>query len=273
MQSVYFKALIPTSIMALIMCGIQFLGPLDFWIDWYVQPKTLGNYCEVQRLELIFREPISSWSNLIYWYLGWILLLETKTRVPTNFLYANNGYIWYWGVLYLFMGSASWFFHASVSSIALAFDMGGVYISFLLPFILNVHRIANYTSGNGARKSVKLMLVLIIFAVVVGGTLGYWEDSFPSAPVVLFGLILNTAIFVFIEQKWTTGGSRRYLWIALFLVLCAATCWCVDKFRVLCDPAGWIHGHAAWHILMSIGAFHLYLYYKSEGKNDLPSIK
>jgi|GEM_PF-7016595 len=259
------KAIFPTLFMGLIMCCIQLLSPLNFWIDWYVQPQTLGNYCEQQLLDAVFREPISSWSNLIYWYLGWWILFDPKSQHSTNFLYSNNGYIWYWGVLYLFMGTASWFFHASIASIALAFDMGGVYISFLLPFILNLHRILNYSSGNPAEKSTTLMCGLPLFAVTVGGTLGYLEDSFNSIPVVLFGLVLNVVMFVYIEMKWTTYANTRYLWIALILILCAAFSWCADKFRLVCDADGWIHGHAVWHVLMSVGAFQMYRYLKSEG--------
>ncbi len=267
-NNVHIKALFPTAIMALIMCCIQFFGPLNFWLEWYVQPKTMGNYCEVQALEAIFREPISSWSNLIYWYLGWWILLDTKSKTPTNFLFNNKGYIWYWGLLYLFMGTSSWFFHASVSSIALAFDMSGVYISFLLPLILNAHRFSNYSRGNPIRKSVLSMVSLILTSIIIGGSLGYWEDSFNAIPALLIGLTINVVLFIYIERKWTTHANHRYLWMSIVLILGATFSWCVDKFRVLCDPAGWIHGHAAWHILMSIAAFQLYLYYKSEGEND-----
>lgn len=265
--SVLKKAVLPTVLMALVMLCIQFFAPLNFWIDWYMQPETVGYYCEQQTMNLIFREPISSWSNIMYWYLGWLILLDNKTAPHSNFLYANPGYIWYWGALYLFMGAASWFFHASVSSIALGFDMGGVYISFLLPFILNVHRLSSYSKGNPALKSNYLLVGLILFAVVVGGTLGYWEDSFNAVPALLIGLFANTALFIYIEKKWTTHSNKRYLWIAIFLITFAAFSWCIDRFKVLCDPAGWIHGHALWHLLMSVAAFQLYLYYKSEGEN------
>ena len=263
------KAIFPTAIMAIVMCCIQLFAPYNFWANWYMQPKTIGHYCEQQLMDLIFREPISSWSNIMYWYLGSLILFDNKTASPSNFLSANKGYIWYWGVLYLFMGAASWFFHASVSSIALGFDMGGVYISFFLPFILNLHRISNYSKGNPARKSSNLMVGFILFAVVFGGTLGYWEDSFASAPALVFGLFVNIILFVYIERKWTTNANKRYLWIAIFLIFWAAFSWIVDRYKVLCDPVGWIHGHAAWHILMSIAAFQLYLYYKSEGTHEL----
>lgn len=266
-QSVLIKAIFPTAVMAVVMCFIQLFAPLNFWANWYMQPETLGYYCEQQTLNMIFREPISSWSNIMYWYLGWLILLDNKTAPHSNFLYANPGYIWYWGLLYLFMGGASWFFHASVSSIALGFDMGGVYISFLLPFILNVHRFKSYSRGNPAYQSKNLMVGLILFAVVFGGTLGYWEDSFSAVPALLIGLFVNTALFLYIERKWTTNANKRYLWIAIFLIFWAAFAWIVDRLKVLCDPIGWIHGHAAWHILMSIAAFQLYLYYKSEGSS------
>ncbi|MFC7597123.1 hypothetical protein ACFQU3_17530 [Terrabacter sp. GCM10028922] len=45
------------------------------------------------------------------------------------------------------------------------------------------------------------------------------------------------------------AAAAAWLHLGLGLLLTAYVLWVLDQWSILCDPASWLQGHAAWHVL------------------------
>ena len=53
----------------------------------------------------------------------------------------------------------------------------------------------------------------------------------------------------------------RSYWLGLALLAAAALCSLLDVTRVACDPASWLQGHAAWHVLSALALLAFFRFY------------
>ncbi len=263
------KALFPTLLMAFLLVFLQHFAPSNFWQGWYIQANSFDYYCELVKPVSFFREPISAWSNLIYWYFGWWILLDLKTPLQGSLFTANPWYRIFFGVVFLFMFGGSLFFHASMTSVSIAVDMSGVYAFCLLPVFLSLHRWYNFkTYGRSDVGSSVFVLLTLMLVIGIAGVLGFWEDSFNSIPVLIFALFLNGLLIGLTEWRFSSSSEEKSMvkWVFISLVsfALAAVAWIVDRYRVYCEPEGWLHGHAFWHVFAGVAVFCLFLYFRGE---------
>lgn len=251
-----------------IMLGIW--GALDFYLDAQIwegmkisQSAIKVEYCEFNHPDRLFHQPVNTYSNLIYFFLGLIVLqwgikdLKTKSSGIQNSI-ARLPYISILAgicLMYLSIGSA--FFHASMTYLGQRVDMNGTYgITFVLIAIGLLNCFLRKEISNATQLSITLLLVLIIlFFYVIAPQLSS-AILLPAMFLILLILVF-TNFFQYHKQKYLSLGILGFI-----LLLFAIQVRTADVQKINCDPFSIWQGHALWHFLTAISSFVTYSFFR-----------
>ncbi len=225
-------------------------------------------YCEAARPGPI-AQPANTWSVLpriaaalgLAWYSGRTRRRRERSsaKITTPF-YAT---LFCCALLFLAIGSA--LFHASLTNWGGVVDMLGMFlwIDFLLCYDL-----ASIYQWSRLRF---LLTYLIMTAVLVAPRLISGPIGVPMFAVVFAAwLFLQLAIVVPTRVPGPRAAASiqrdpRWLWAAMAANVAGFAIWSGSHVGgLLCRPDSLWQGHAAWHVLNTLGAALLYPYLRSE---------
>lgn len=243
------------------VCAIvAYLGSINYaWTAW--QPATClpdRCFCEAIR-PAVFRQPSNTWSSLGFVLAGLVVMRlgfneATPAATRSNLLMQHRGLIGLFSLALVLIGVGSAFYHASLSFYGQFVDVFGMYLIATFMVMYSLARMYG---------RVRLMIVLYL---VVNLALIFLLLYVPTLRRYAFGfwLLLGLGLEYRYTRQTHVQINLKPLQHGLVYMALAFGIWLLDISKTVCFAASWLQGHAVWHILGAISAFHLYLYYRSE---------
>lgn len=220
-------------------------------------------YCEFNHPERLFHQPVNTYSNLIYFFYGLVVMqlgwrdskgysnpkANTVQKFPllTMLLAAN--------FIYLSFGSG--FFHSSLTWIGQRIDMNATYgLTLSLICIGLVQVLVKSKLSN----QIQIRLVAAMLLIIAG--------FFPlalqiSSSILLPSLFLFLLIIGFLNYFQYPSQRIPLLGILSFALLAIAIqIRTMDVAKINCDPLSIWQGHALWHFLTASSSLCMYLYFR-----------
>jgi hypothetical protein len=236
-----------------------------------------GNcYCEEIRWDALVKQPVNTWSNLIYVAFGLLILWHIDAHpVPdagdeTHAFHKMSGYGFAYGLVTISIGFGSFYFHGTLTAVGNWLDLMAMYAFILFVPIYTLSRVF----GWGPRLFTGTYVGILVLTAVLG--------IYPFVARIAFGTFVTLAFLTEItiavvgKQQQRPGArrlarmhvvERRFAYViwAVIFFLGAYAIWLPSRTgRVLCDPASFWQGHALWHFLNAASTWFLYLYFRSE---------
>ena len=215
------------------------------------------------------RQPVNTWSDLgfvaaglvIFYMLGAARLSGTAEQNP---LQTTSFYSVIYGLLVIFLGPGSMFYHASVKKWGGWLDNMSMvgWTAFLLVYVI----------ARGAKLEDWIAALIWVIVVAVSGAIIWFVEG--SGKFIFGGMVAVWGVLeIILLIVQATGhdlmGLHRAEWV--WLVLAAASfglailIWTQSKDgKPWCHPHSWAQGHAVWHFLSALSAFLIFLYLRSE---------
>ncbi len=241
----------------------------NLWADWTAAGGNAFQYCELNRMDQLIRQPANTWSNFGYFLVGLFAitigvhdLKYAERRASNNFLVRYPLFSLMFGLsaIYVFVGS--FLFHASLTHTFQHLDQAGLYSVIVMVLTFNLYKIFPVIRLKGQYKSSHglLMAFAVAFNYLIFTRLWLININvlFPVLILVAFVTSLYYLLFVSKEHYYT-----KYLWSAFIILLLTAVVWILDRTNVVCNPTSIFQGHALWHLFTAASMLIIYLYYRT----------
>jgi len=263
------NALLGTGLLFGVALSLDSLFDSSVWMGMLVSKSAITvEYCEFNHPERLFHQPINTYSNLIYFFYGLIVLqlaLEDIKLVGVQGVNSvrNSPYLSILlaaNFIYLSFGSA--FFHASLTWIGQRVDMNATYgLTLSLICIGMVQVLVKKELSKQMQVGLVLGMLLLIAAFL---PLALQIPSAILLPSLFLGLLL-LGIGNFVQYR----SQRSPLLLVLSFVLLASAIQVrtLDVAKVNCDPLSIWQGHALWHFLTATSSLCMYFYFRRVKKS------
>lgn len=258
------NALLGTGILFGFELSLDSLFDSSVWTGMLVSQSAITvEYCEFNHPERLFHQPINTYSNLIYFFYGLVVIqLATKDLKFFSVREANSVRNFpYLSVLlaanfiYLSFGSA--FFHASLTWIGQRVDMNATYgLTLSLICIGMVQVLVKKELSKQMQVGLVLGMLLLIAAFLPLALQISSAILLPSLFLVL--LLLGIGNFV----QYSSQRSPLLLILSFVLLAIAIQVRTLDVAKVNCDPLSIWQGHALWHFLTATSSLCMYFYFR-----------
>jgi hypothetical protein len=256
------------------LAAFVFMGmDAQLWNGLDLANAALDNeYCEHNRMADFIRQPMNSWSNLCYFFLGtwtmaWAVMdHRVPTDQPSQFSAPNPQRrfpaltLW---ISLMLMGLCfgSFFFHASLTRVGQHWDMTFTYALSLGLVVMAGHRLA---VGLGMKENAAIrsgwLLLAMALAVVVYLIKWHLNGKIVLPLMILTGVGLLLAVYIRERKKF----KGWFLLAGLLSIILASIFRTVDVAKTGCEPAGWMQLHALWHVCTGLAAFFFLIFLRSE---------
>ena len=240
----------------------------SFWSGMQIsQSAVTVEYCEFNQVDRFFHQPINTYSNLAYFFLG-ILVLGIAGQDARNGGESGRNRLADFPLLsalmggcmvYLSVGSA--FFHASMTYVGQRVDMNGTYAVLLTLVGIAVYHILPGLSLSPTQKTGWVLSVVGLIVVFIW--VAQWLSSarlVPALLLVLYGLMMIN------YAQFRKERSLVVALLSLVLIIIAIRIRTLDVQKVNCDPHSMLQGHALWHGLTALSSFCSYLFFRFRGQ-------
>lgn len=249
----------PFSVFFIILAIAAALSSIDYsWSNWKPASCMPDNcFCEIIHPGAI-AQPANAWSSFGFVLVGLLVIRqsgEDVRRRGTNLMTSQRAYPVVFGTALIIIGLGSAFYHASLTFAGQFFDVMGMYLAAVFILLYNFSRV----SALSARRFV---LIYVLLNLILAFILLEWPAlrRYIFAALVLFSLWPEYRVRT--QKQLKINGF--FLHAAWWTLVAAFIIWVLDLTKILCNPNSWLQGHALWHLLGTIAAGFLYLYYRSE---------
>jgi hypothetical protein len=190
-------------------------------------------FCELVRHDGL-AQPANAWSSLAFVVAGLAAVLLRPARLPERVLVVLLG------VALVAVGLGSFAFHATLT-------LQGQYADVLPMYAVGCVLLAGALVRPGWVRPRPAAVAGVALLVVLAVLLWLW----PESRRVLFAAVLLPGVVLELVRARVAGAAAAAAWLhlGLGLLLTAYVLWVLDQWSILCDPASWLQGHAAWHVL------------------------
>jgi dihydroceramidase len=215
-------------------------------------------FCEAPRAAG-WAQPSNTYSNLGYVLAGLLALgwSGSQPLLPegANLMRRQRAYALVFGVAIVAIGLGSLFFHGTLTFAGQFADLLGMYLLSNLLLIYNLARLFGL-------KGAAFAALYVGLTVVFGGLM----LLAPETRRYTFALGIASALILEIVLHLRRRPKMEPAWLlaALAVFGLAYGIWTLDLSGAWCDPAGWLQGHAVWHILGAVSAGLAFIYYWRE---------
>ena len=258
------NGLLGTGLLMGIALSLDFLFDSSVWMGMKVSQSAITvEYCEFNRPERLFHQPINTYSNLIYFFYGLLVLQlalkdfklvgvkgvnSVRNSPYLSILLAAN-------FIYLSFGSA--FFHSSLTWIGQRIDMNATYGLTLSLICIGMVQVL---VKKELSKQMQVGLVLGMLLLIAGFLPLALQISSSILLPSLFFILLVIGIINFYQHPSQRSPLLGVLSFALLAV--AIQIRSMDVAKINCDPMSIWQGHALWHFLTATSSLCMYLYFR-----------
>jgi uncharacterized membrane protein len=258
------RAIIISGFMLGIWCVLDLFLDSEIWMGMKVSQSAIQvEYCEFNHPDRFFHQPINTYSNIVYFFLGLIVLqwglkdLKSKHNNLENSISRFPAISILAGICLMYLGIGSAFFHASLTYAGQRVDMNGTYgITLVLIAIGLLNVFLKVKSTKQAEKFATIFLILLILAFYF---IAPWVSSAVLLPVMFLILLILvlTNYFQYRKQKYLILGAMGFV-----LLIFAIKIRTLDVQKINCDPYSIWQGHALWHLLTASSSFLTYSFFR-----------
>lgn len=246
--------------------------------------KAVYSFCEVIKWDSRVKQPWATWSDLSFVGVGlWILwFLHFYERSETTRMADNPGVDnpmmltgWlsvFYGLIVIFMGPPSQWYHASMKDWGGWFDTMSVVTWMMFNAVYVTYMLFRTMWGNGRQTERTIIVMCSWFLLLI--ICGFIAVS-PGARTPLYFVAgvpwgIVEVVYLFVSWKCTTCKYTRNGWwfVANFLLLAGTmTLWGFYNDGIAqtsCIDRAGFPGHALFHILASVSCLLTFLSFKSE---------
>ncbi|GAB4038918.1 hypothetical protein GCM10028809_58560 [Spirosoma gilvum] len=234
------------------------------WAGMQVSKSALTvEYCEFNHTDRFFHQPMNTYSNLAYFFLGVLVLqiaisdYKTQGERPKNRMQAFPLLSALLGICFIYLGFGSAFFHASLTYVGQRVDMNGTYgLTLTLVGIALYHVLYKIRFSESARR------IWVISLVVLIGLFFKLSLLIPSG-ILLPSLILISLLLTGIN--YFQCRKERFGWVPIvsfLLIVIAIKIRTLDVQKFGCNPHSLVQGHAVWHLLTGLSSFCSYAFFR-----------
>jgi hypothetical protein len=238
------------------------------WFHFETDKHALVSFCEQSNMNKVVRQPVNTFSNIVYMIVGIIILKRSsqsrfdETPISTNADLPVINYRRILGLVILYVFLVSAFYYLSLISIALKLDYSGVYLIALFPLMYFAFRSYGlYSEIPPTRiKQQRVARVLFILFVTIWVGLSVFLPA-GAVSIITVVIIFNCAAIAFIVNNGHRRvQGRRYLLFSTFFVLLATAWFGLDRFKLLCSAQSYFQPHSLWNVFIGVSAFYFYQY-------------
>ncbi len=227
------------------------------WTTWR-QATCMPTGCFNERVRSApIRQPSNTFSSLAFLAVGCAVISMPRRRRNASgrpLVSQNSALRIGYGLSLATIGLGSAFYHMSMTFVGQTVDVLGMY---LLATYVVIYGLA-VPDARGAKRLVAVyatvnaaLLLVLVFAPQV--------RRYLFAAILVIGLVLE-----FRRSKANPHLSSRLLLASAGVLIAAFAIWLVDNAHLYVDPAGWLQGHAVWHVMGAVSCALLYRYYDGE---------
>ena len=157
----------------------------------------------------------------------------------------------------IFLGCASFIYHASYTLFFQFFDHVGMLMVIFLPLT------SIFIRTGWVKKTNDYFFILAGFIVLtIAFPLAFWVHI-PYQTIIFILTILVFILEVPIRYYYQIKTGFRYYWLAFIFQSTAIFFSMLDVKQIWCDPENHlIQGHAVWHVLSAIGLFFMFRFHQ-----------
>ena len=214
------------------------------------------------------RQPLSTWSDLGFILFGMmtLFLLGDSHGPPNNPMIAPSvntvsGIAILYGLIVIFMGPGSMYYHASLRRWGGLLDNLSMYLWALFVLVYDIARVARFDDW---------VFYLIFVLAVIG--IFMLRLFLPGSGTVIFGVLVGGYIifglFVLYGQLNGVVREQGWFWAGIVSFALAMLFWILSNDRPI--KISWltgesvIQGHAVFHLLSALTTFFVFFYLRSE---------
>ncbi len=229
-----------------------------------------GEYCEQDQLTHFFRQTMNTYSNLMYFFLGTIVVLISFFDRKKDEITAKNGLqkfpllSLFFGCCLMYLCFGSSFFHASLTWMGQRVDMNATYSICISLIGISCYRFFSKGELLFQSKHQGFIILLLTVTVAVFIELHLRISSLILLPVLILWITLFTTLN-YLKNK--NGFKIQFALLSFLLMMGAFILRTLDVQKIACDPNSFYQGHALWHIFTGMSSFFLYWFYRTEKIN------
>ena len=253
--------------MLLVWIGMDMFIGGDFWAGMQVSRSALTvEYCEFNRVNRFFHQPMNTYSNLAYFFWGALILLIARQDYQNRDSSGQKRLEKFpqlsalMGICFVYLSVGSAFFHASLTYAGQRVDMNGTY-----GIMITLAGIALYHVFYKIRLvGIQKIGWVVCLAAAIGAF--YWLAPLVSSALLVPALILLlNGLMVINYIQFRKERSLVLIVLSLVLIVAAIKIRTLDVQKVNCDPHSFIQGHAIWHFLTALSSFCSYAFFRFGG--------
>ncbi|MBI3718630.1 MAG: hypothetical protein HY252_08545 [Sphingobacteriales bacterium] len=246
------------------------------WKDFHGSNDIIGTFCERLELEKPVRQPVNTFSSVVYLLVAVIILkkswLEQKNNRNYNKTYLMLEFIFGFVLLYVFF--ASFFYHASLIKPALKIDYSAVYFFSLFPVLYFSGKWSLINNSKLLRISNKLLAIAFYsIYIIIALLLSFYTPKGKEHIVIFINILIFFSFTVAAVFAKPYKDNLNYLALSIVCIMVALVWFELDKYRVLCNPDSYFQPHSFWNLFIALSGFYFYVYIRSEGMKATIEIK
>lgn len=234
------------------------------WLGMRVSQSALTvEYCEFDHVHRLFRQPVNTYSNLVYGWLGVLILgiaghdARQGGNPGLNRLEQFSSLSALMGVCLVYLGIGSGFFHASLTYVGQRVDMHGTYAVLLTLLGIAFYHALPARPVFSVRKRYWILSLVALIGLFLN--IALWIPSSRLVP----GLILLVNLLMVIQYvRFQKTYMPGLILLGFGLVLIAIKIRTLDVQKIGCDPDSLVQGHALWHVLAGLSTFCSYAFFR-----------
>ncbi|XVJ65054.1 MAG: hypothetical protein HEQ40_02335 [Lacibacter sp.] len=238
------------------------------WNNFIIDKRVPASFCEQVHINSLFRQPVNSFSNIVYLLTAVIILSglwKSRHANTKGHLSESNIFCVLFSIVLLYVFVASTFYHASLIGIAHTLDYSAVFSFSLFPFMYFLYQwwlLKKKTLSIKEKQKSEIRFLLLFSGANLGLTLLTPKGKEQMVAILLVLLFLASAIITVIIEKHKPGTN--YLIYTIIAVIAAVILFEFDKYKIVCNPKSIFQPHSLWNIFIGLSAFWFYLYMRSE---------
>ena len=261
---------LPLLVFFLLLGAFIYLSYFDF--NWQAMrpapcmPKDC--FCELLRLDSSIRQWVNTWSNFSFVFFALMIwgrrrAIRSEAKYNFNMINTSHAMVAAYAISLLLIGLSSWFFHASLSFVGAWADLQSMYLLAIFIILYNLVRMEKLPKASFLWAYLFMNLICGLFQF-------YYQAEFGRE---LFALLvaIATILEIYIQITTKVQINKTLFWRALVILIIAFGIWILDRYKILCIPHSLLQGHALWHLLCSLSAWFIFLYYSSEERVKAPT--
>lgn len=241
------------------------------WETFAFDKKIPASFCEKIGISNPVRQPINTFSNIIYLIASIIIFKRSWKESHNGDTHdLNTPYSYLLALILFYVFCASTFYHASLINLAHKFDYSAVFSFSLFPVIFFLH--SRWLDRNNNLSTSQKRQSFTVFFITFLATNLFLSFLIPKekesiAVLIIILVFLGLAIVNILAKPGYPG--RHYLILSVSSILIALLWFEFDKNKVLCNPGSYFQPHGLWNIFVGSSAFYFFLYINSQQKNNL----